>query len=87
MRLAGGEGFAVDASLIMADANRQKGIAATKGLPPAVAASFPILSGLHHHYAGVLRVPLQLGEDAVTTLAANCLDGRFDVSPAWSFTG
>ena len=33
-RLVGGEGFAVDASLIKADANRQKGIESEKGLPP-----------------------------------------------------
>src|SRR6201997_2020440 len=33
-RLVGGEGFAVDASLIEADANRQKGIEGDKGLPP-----------------------------------------------------
>jgi transposase len=33
-RLVGGEGFAVDASLIKADANRQKGIEGDKGLPP-----------------------------------------------------
>jgi transposase len=32
--LVGGEAFAVDASLIKADANRQKGIAGEKGLPP-----------------------------------------------------
>jgi transposase len=32
-RLVGGEGFAVDASLIKADANRQKGIESEKGLP------------------------------------------------------
>ena len=32
--LVGGEGFAVDASLIRADANRQKGIEGDKGLPP-----------------------------------------------------
>src|SRR6202521_4153019 len=32
--LVGGEGFAVDASLIEADANRQKGIEGEKGLPP-----------------------------------------------------
>src|SRR5437764_953886 len=31
--LVGGEGFAVDASLIKAEANRQKGVAGTKGLP------------------------------------------------------
>jgi hypothetical protein len=30
----GGEGFAVDASLIRADANRQKGVEGEKGLPP-----------------------------------------------------
>src|SRR5207342_3746765 len=30
----GGEGFAIDASLIKADANRQKGIEGEKGLPP-----------------------------------------------------
>jgi hypothetical protein len=36
-RLVGGEGFAVDASLIEADANRQKGIEGDKGLPPEVA--------------------------------------------------
>jgi len=35
--LVGGEGFAVDASLIKADANRQKGIEGEKGLPPGVA--------------------------------------------------
>lgn len=35
--LVGGEGFAVDASLIKADANRQKGIEGEKGLPPACA--------------------------------------------------
>ena len=34
--LVGGEGFAVDASLIKADANRQKGDAGTKGLHPSV---------------------------------------------------
>jgi transposase len=33
--LVGGEGFAVDASLIKADANRQKGFEGEKGLPPA----------------------------------------------------
>jgi transposase len=32
-RLVGGEGFAVDASLIKADANRQKGVEGDKGLP------------------------------------------------------
>src|SRR5213078_4001501 len=31
--LVGGEGFAVDASLIKADANRQKGVEGDKGLP------------------------------------------------------
>src|SRR3954464_2508095 len=35
-RLVGGEGFAVDASLIKAEANRQKGIEGEKGLPPEV---------------------------------------------------
>ena len=33
-RFCGGEGFAVDASLIKADANRQKGIEGAAGLPP-----------------------------------------------------
>jgi transposase len=33
-RLVGGEAFAVDASLIKADANRQNGIEGEKGLPP-----------------------------------------------------
>jgi transposase len=32
--LVGGEGFAVDASLIRADANRQKGVEGVRGLPP-----------------------------------------------------
>src|SRR5215210_5030556 len=32
--LVGGEGFAVDGSLIKADANRQKGVEGTGGLPP-----------------------------------------------------
>src|SRR5262249_28991812 len=32
--VVGGEGFAVDASLIKADANRKKGIEGKKGLPP-----------------------------------------------------
>src|SRR6202050_2781266 len=32
--LVGGEGFAVDANLIKAEANRQKGIEGEKGLPP-----------------------------------------------------
>ena len=32
--LVGGEGFAVDASLIKADANRQNGVEGRKGLPP-----------------------------------------------------
>jgi len=32
--LVGGEGFAVDASLIKADANRQKGVEGSKGLAP-----------------------------------------------------
>ena len=35
--LVGGEGFAVDASLIKADANRQKGIEGEKGLGPDAA--------------------------------------------------
>ncbi len=35
--LVGGESFAVDASLIKADANRQNGIEGEKGLPPQVA--------------------------------------------------
>jgi transposase len=34
--LVGGEGFAVDASLIQADSNRQNGIEGEKGLPPQV---------------------------------------------------
>ena len=36
-RLVGGEGFTVDASLIKADANRQKGIEGNKGLPTEAA--------------------------------------------------
>ncbi len=36
-RLIGGDGFAVDASLIKADANRQKGIEGDKGLSPGAA--------------------------------------------------
>lgn len=32
--LVGGEGFAVDASLIKADANRQRGVTGAEGLPP-----------------------------------------------------
>jgi transposase len=36
--LVGGESFAVDASLIKADANRQKGIEGEKGLPPQATA-------------------------------------------------
>ncbi len=32
--LVGGEGFAVDASLIKADANRQRGVEGSKGLAP-----------------------------------------------------
>ena len=32
--LVGGEGFAADASLIAADANRQRGVSGTEGLPP-----------------------------------------------------
>jgi hypothetical protein len=36
-QLIGGEGFAVDASLIKADANRQKGIEGGKLLPPEAA--------------------------------------------------
>src|SRR5271169_6837539 len=32
--LVGGEGFAVDASLIKAEANRQRGVEGEKGLPP-----------------------------------------------------
>ena len=35
--LVGGEGFAVDASMIKADANRQNGIEGEKGLPPEAA--------------------------------------------------
>jgi len=35
--LVGGEGFAVDASLIKADANRQKRLEGSKGLPPEMA--------------------------------------------------
>ncbi|MCJ2135122.1 transposase [Methylobacterium sp. J-026] len=34
--LVGGEGFAVDGSLIRADANRQKGVEGSAGLPPEV---------------------------------------------------
>jgi hypothetical protein len=34
----GGESFAVNASLIKADANRQNGIEGEKGLPPQAAA-------------------------------------------------
>jgi hypothetical protein len=36
-RLVGGEGFAVDASLIKADAKQQKGSERDKGLPPDAA--------------------------------------------------
>src|SRR5271163_3191447 len=35
--LVGGEGFAVDASMIKADANRQRGVPGSDGLPPAAA--------------------------------------------------
>lgn len=35
--LAGGEGFAVDASLIKADTNRQSGVPGSAGLPPGAA--------------------------------------------------
>ena len=35
--LIGGSGFAVDASLIKADANRQRGVEGAKGLPPEAA--------------------------------------------------
>lgn len=34
--LVGGEGFAVDASLIKADANRQRGVPGDEGLPPDI---------------------------------------------------
>jgi transposase len=34
--LVGGEGFAVDASLIKADANRQRGVEGSQGLPPQI---------------------------------------------------
>jgi transposase len=34
--LVGGEGFAVDASLIKADANRQRGVPGEEGLPPSI---------------------------------------------------
>jgi len=34
--LVGGDGFAVDASLIRADASRQKGVEGSKGLPPEI---------------------------------------------------
>lgn len=34
--LVGGEGFAVDASLIKADANRQRGVSGEEGLPPDI---------------------------------------------------
>jgi transposase len=34
--LVGGEGFAVDASLIKADANRQRGVPGEEGLPPEI---------------------------------------------------
>ena len=34
--LVGGEGFAVDASMIKADANRQRGVPGSEGLPPDV---------------------------------------------------
>ena len=43
--LVGGEGFAVDASLIKADANRQKGIEGEKGLPPEATAGPLRISG------------------------------------------
>jgi transposase len=42
--LVGGEGFAVDASLIKADANRQKGIEGEKGLPPEATGRGPLKS-------------------------------------------
>lgn len=35
--LVDGEGFAMDASLIKADANRQRGVPGTEGLPPNIA--------------------------------------------------
>ena len=35
--LIGGSGFAVDASLIKADANRQRGVEGAQGLPPGAA--------------------------------------------------
>src|SRR6202162_2433878 len=35
--LVGGEGFAVDASMIKADANRQRGVPGEEGLPPEAA--------------------------------------------------
>ncbi len=35
--LVGGEGFAVDASMIKADANRQRSVPGSEGLPPQAA--------------------------------------------------
>src|SRR5688500_1261295 len=46
--LVGGEGFAVDGSLIKADASRQKGIPGAEGLPPEAA------SRAVQEYLGVL---------------------------------
>src|ERR1700692_843184 len=42
--LVGGEAFAIDASLIKADANRQKGIEGEKGLPPEATGRKPLVT-------------------------------------------
>ena len=73
-RLVGGEGFAVDASLIKADANRQKGFEGDKGLPPnaagrAIDEYLAVLRRLRSSHRGYpeVRVALRPG---------GALDGR-----------
>jgi hypothetical protein len=56
-RLVGGEGFAVDASMIKADANRRRGVLGSEGLPPEAAnhAVREYLSVLDERSAGQRR--------------------------------
>ena len=53
--MVGGEGFAVDASLIKADANRQKGIEGDKGLPPEAAGRACMVDNILKRLKSVFR--------------------------------
>jgi hypothetical protein len=67
--LVGGEAFAIDASLIKADANRQKGIEGEKGLPHARSIASIFIP--HASWGTAPTAQLRCSDGSFTSMASN----------------